>query len=238
MALWQSAFIDYYQVKMKHEPFNESTEMYLKTVSELSADDEHVPISLLAHRLGVSTVSATEMVHRLEDQGLVEHKPYKGIYLTPTGFRRAAEVIRNHQLWECFLADNLRLPWERVHELACRLEHATDRDVTEALAAFLDNPTVCPHGNPIPDADGRMEATGGVALNRLEAGQQGTVNAIHPESTVLLEYLARHNLKPGRTITVREVAPFSGPITILVDGEEHAIGQEAAEYIFIRLREG
>lgn len=223
---------------MKHEPFNESTEMYLKTVSELSADDEHVPISLLARRLGVSTVSATEMVHRLEDQGLIEHKPYKGIFLTGDGNRRATEVIRNHQLWECFLADHLQLPWERVHELACRLEHATDHDVTEALAAFLDNPTACPHGNPIPDADGHMEAAGGVALNRLEMGQQGTVDAIHPESTVLLEYLARHNLKPGRAITVKEVAPFNGPITILVEGEEHAIGQEAAEYIFIRVREG
>ncbi len=223
---------------MKHEPFNESTEMYLKTVSELSADDEHVPISLLARRLGVSTVSATEMVHRLEDQGLVEHTPYKGIFLTADGNRRATEVIRNHQLWECFLADHLQLPWERVHELACRLEHATDHDVTDALADFLDHPTSCPHGNPIPDADGNAEVTGGVALNRVETGQQGILHAIHPESTVLLEYLARHNLKPGRAITVKEIAPFNGPITVLVDGAEQTIGQEAAGHIFIRLREG
>lgn len=223
---------------MKHEPFNESTEMYLKTVSELSEADEHVPISLLARRLGVSTVSATEMVHRLEDQGLVEHTPYKGILLTADGNRRATVVIRNHQLWECFLADHLQLPWEHVHEQACRLEHATDRAVTEALAAFLGNPTSCPHGNPIPDADGNIEAAGGVALSRLETGRQGTVHAIHPESTMLLEYLARHDLKPGRAIIVKEIAPFSGPITVLVEGEEHAIGQEAAEHVFIRVREG
>lgn len=223
---------------MKHEPFNESTEMYLKTVSELSADDEHVPISLLAKRLGVSTVSATEMVHRLEDQGLLEHTPYKGIFLTAGGNQRATEVIRSHQLWECFLADHLGLPWERVHEVACRLEHATDREVTAALAGFLGNPTTCPHGNPIPDASGKMEAASGVALNRLEMGEEGTVYAIHPESTVLLEYLARHDLKPGRTITVKEIAPFNGPITVLVEGEEHAIGQEAAEHVFIRVREG
>ncbi|MDX1688384.1 MAG: metal-dependent transcriptional regulator [Candidatus Promineifilaceae bacterium] len=223
---------------MKHEPFNESTEMYLKTVSELSADDEHVPISLLARHLGVSTVSATEMVHRLEDQGLVEHTPYKGIFLTADGNRRATEVIRSHQLWECFLADHLQLPWERVHELACRLEHATDHDVTDALADFLDHPTSCPHGNPIPDADGNAVATAGVALNRVETGQQGVLHAIHPESTVLLEYLARHKLKPGRAITVKEIAPFNGPITVLVDGEEQTIGQEAAGHIFLRLREG
>ena len=223
---------------MKHEPFNESTEMYLKTVSELSADDEHVPISLLARRLGVSTVSATEMVHRLEDQGLLEHTPYKGIFLTTDGNRRATEVIRNHQLWECFLADHLQLPWERVHEVACRLEHATDHDVTNALAAFLDNPTFCPHGNPIPDENGHLEGAGGVALNQLEMGQQGVVRAIYPESTMLLEYLARHNLKPGRSIAVKEIAPFNGPITIVVEGEEHAIGQEAAAHIFIRVREG
>lgn len=223
---------------MKHEPFNESTEMYLKTVSELSAADEHVPISLLAKQLGVSTVSATEMVHRLEDQGLVEHTPYKGIFLTPEGNQRATEVIRSHQLWECFLSDHLRLPWEQVHELACRLEHATDREVTDALANFLGNPTFCPHGNPIPDASGKMEATDGVPLNHLEIGQKGTVGAIHRESTVLLEYLARHNLKPGRAIVVKEIAPFNGPITVMVEGEEHAIGQEAAEHVFIRVREG
>lgn len=223
---------------MKHEPFNESAEMYLKTVSELSADDEHVPISLLAKRLGVSTVSATEMVHRLEDQGLVEHTPYKGIFLTGDGNRRATEVIRSHQLWECFLADHLRLPWEQVHEVACRLEHATDREVTEALAGFLDNPTSCPHGNPIPDASGKMEAIGGVRLNQLQSGQEGTVCAIHPESTVLLDYLAKHDLKPGRTILVKEIAPFNGPITVLVEEEEHAIGQEAAEHVLIRVREG
>ena len=223
---------------MKHEPFNESTEMYLKTVSELSADDEHVPISLLARRLGVSTVSATEMVHRLEDQGLLEHTPYKGIVLTADGDRRATEVIRNHQLWESFLADHLQLPWERVHEVACRLEHATDRDVANALAVFLDKPTFCPHGNPIPDENGHMEAAGGVALNQLEMGQQGVVRAIYPESTMLLEYLARHNLKPGRAITVEEIAPFNGPITVVVEGEHHAIGQEAAAHIFIRVREG
>lgn len=223
---------------MKHEPFNESTEMYLKTVSELSAGDQHIPISLLAKRLGVSTVSATEMVHRLEDQGLVEHTPYKGILLTANGNRRATEVIRNHQLWECFLSDHLQLPWERVHELACRLEHATDREVTDALANFLGNPTFCPHGNPIPDTSGKMEAVGGVPLNGLKMGQEGTVCAIHPESSVLLEYLARHNLKPGRNVVVKEIAPFNGPITVMVEEEEHAIGQEAAEHIFIRVREG
>lgn len=220
---------------MKHEPFNESTEMYLKTVSELAEGDEAVPISALAKRLGVSTVSATEMVHRLQDQDLLEHVPYKGIHLTDEGSRRALGVIRSHQLWETFLADFLQLPWEDVHEYACRLEHATDGAVTEALNDFLGRPARCPHGNPVPqneDADSAISAT---PLSDLEPGQAAAIDAIHPESTLLLQYLADRNLKPGVWLTVREIAPFNGPVMVAVDDEVHALGREVAAQIFVRI---
>ena len=103
---------------MKHEPFNESVEMYLKTASELTAGDSPVPISALADRLGVSAVSATEMVHRLCERGLLDHKPYKGVILTADGDRRAYRVIRRHRLWECFLADHRSLLGPRLHRPA------------------------------------------------------------------------------------------------------------------------
>ena len=136
---------------MKHEPFNESTEMYLKTISELAEKEEApVPISALAERMGVSNVSATEMVHRLGEQGLLQHEPYKGVSLSTMGRQRATAIIRTHHMWECFLAGKLQFPWEQVHDFACRLEHATDSAVTEALAAYLNQPQRCPHGNPTP----------------------------------------------------------------------------------------
>ena len=218
---------------MKHESFNESIEMYVKTLGELAAPGDDVAISALARRLGVSTVSATEMVHRLEDQGLVTHTPYRGVRLTDEGGDFATRVKRSHQMWERFLADHLGLPWEQVHDLACRLEHATEEVVTEALAAYLGHPETCPHGNPIPTADGQVSAHGWTPLDELAVGERATVRAVHPESTVLLEHLARYELKPGQQIRVVEIAPFNGPYLLAVGDDTHPVGREVASHIYV-----
>lgn len=219
---------------MKHDSFNESAEMYLKTVSELAVGGDPVPISALAGRLGVSPVSATEMIHRLEDHGLVYHRPYKGIVLTPNGAKQAFEVIRSHRLWERFLADTLGLPWHEVHAFACRLEHATDNSVTDALDTFLGYPATCPHGNPIPDLDGSVREAAAVPLAGLRPGESAEIVRIHPESNELLAYLSEIGLITGRSITLRDVVPFGGPLVLQVEDDLRYLGQEAAAKIFIR----
>ncbi|WP_343398758.1 metal-dependent transcriptional regulator [Promineifilum sp.] len=222
---------------MKHDSFNESAEMYLKTVSELAEGGAPVPISALADRLGVSPVSATEMIHRLQGNGLVAHRPYKGILLTDDGHRRAADVIRSHRLWECFLVDHLGLPWNEVHDLACRLEHASDRQVTDALDGFLGCPATCPHGNPIPPADGWSAETANRSLAELHPGDKAVVVNIHPETGELLSYLADLGLRPGSRMAVVDVVPFGGPIILNVQGEQRYLGQEAAAFVFIHVIE-
>jgi DtxR family transcriptional regulator, Mn-dependent transcriptional regulator len=219
--------------RMKHDSFNESIEMYLKTMSELAPPGEDVAISSLARRLGVSTVSATEMVHRLEDQGMVIHTPYRGVRLTGEGSEFATRIKRSHQLWERFLSDHLKLSWASVHDLACILEHATEDTVTEALAAYLGHPTTCPHGNPIPALDGTIAEPPLISLNELEVGAEATIRAIRPESTMLLEHLARYNLKPGQNIRVVEIAPFNGPFLLAVGSETQPIGREVATHIYV-----
>ncbi len=218
---------------MKHDSFNESMEMYLKTLGELAPAGDDVAISALARRLGVSTVSATEMVHRLEDQGLVTHTPYKGVRLTGEGTGLATRIKRSHQLWERFLADHLGLPWESVHELACMLEHATEDVVTEALAAHLGHPTTCPHGNPIPAPDGTVAEPDVTPLHELAAGDEATIRAIRPESGELLEHLARYGLFPGQVVCVAEIAPFNGPFVLAVGAETHPVGREVAAHIYV-----
>lgn len=223
---------------MKHESFNESTEMYLKTISELAeSDGEPVAISALAERMGVSNVSATEMVHRLAKRDLLHHEPYKGVRLSPVGRQRATAIIRSHHMWEIFLAEKLELPWEKVHDFSCRLEHATDTAVTEALANYLDHPQRCPHGNAIPGPDGRMAILFDVPLTNLEPGQRGIISRITPESTLLLEYLAVRQLKPGEPIIFDEVTPFNGPLMVTCAGATHALGREVAAYIFVEINE-
>lgn len=219
---------------MKHGSFNESTEMYLKTISELTeSEDQPVAISALAERMGVSNVSATEMVHRLSKRELLHHEPYKGVRLSPIGRMRATAIIRSHHMWEVFLAQKLEIPWEKVHDFSCRLEHATDTAVTEALASYLDHPQRCPHGNPIPGPDGRLAILFDVPLTDMEPGQRGVISRITPESTLLLEYLAKRQMKPGQTITFDEVAPFNGPLMVTCADTSHALGREVAAHIYI-----
>ncbi|MCJ7714989.1 MAG: metal-dependent transcriptional regulator [Anaerolineales bacterium] len=137
-------------------PVSESKEMYLKSIFELAEGEEPVAVSLLAKRVGVSPVSAAEMVKRLEESKLIVHTLYKGVALTDTGLQRALIVVRRQRLWGRFLADHLKITWSQIYDISCRLEHATDETVTEALAEFLGNPTTCPHGHPIPDANGTV----------------------------------------------------------------------------------
>lgn len=219
---------------MKHDSFNESAEMYLKTIAELAVSDKPVPISALAGRMGVSAVSATEMIHRLQDHGLLDHLPYKGVYLTTDGQYQAVSVIRSHRLWECFLTDHLGFRWEQAHDLACRLEHATDPQVTEALDVFLGHPAVCPHGNPIPAADGGLDESDDQPLSSMRPGQKGTISRIYPESRDLLAYLSELELETGTQITLREIVPFQGPLVLMTCMGLRYLGQEAAEQIFVR----
>ncbi|MGD2078361.1 MAG: metal-dependent transcriptional regulator [Chloroflexota bacterium] len=196
---------------------SERVEMYLKTVAELGGDLEPVSIGRVADRLGVTPASANEMMKRLGESGFIDHLPYKGVTLTTEGRRLANSVIRRQRLWECFLVERLNLDWARAFEMACDLEHATAPEVTEALAVFLNNPTRCPHGNPIPDAADRSPDVHLTPLSELRAGGTGCIRAVAPESSDVLAYLAERELLPGRQVKVLEVAPMQGPLTLRID---------------------
>lgn len=213
--------------------YGESAEMYLKVIGELTLEEPLIPISILADRLGISPVSATEMVHRIEDQGLVNHERYKGVCLTDDGRRRAMLVIRRHRLWERFLADKLKIPWEDVHDLACRLEHAAGHRVTEALADYLAEPPMCPHGNPIPNTAGELEVERGVQLDSLQEGDQGAVLRIRPESQEVLSYFAEKEITPGLVMHVKSIDTFDGLWTIHINGKDQILGQRMTSRIVI-----
>jgi DtxR family Mn-dependent transcriptional regulator len=209
--------------------------MYLKTIYELQGDSEPVAVSHVAKRLGVSAVSATEMVKRLVENDLVVHTPYKGVELTQQGLARALSVVRRQRLWGRFLADHLGIPWEHVYDFACRLEHATDDMVTEALAEFLGHPKICPHGNPIPGPDGSVEESAAIPLNDVEIGQTVQVARIDRPETTLCTYLAERGILPGVSLLVEELAPYNGPLTVRAGDLEIAVGREIATRIYVHL---
>lgn len=214
---------------------SESTEMYLKTILELSSGEQPVAISRVAERWGVTAVSANEMVKRLAEHKLAVHQPYKGVSLTETGQRRAISVLRRHRLWERLLVDHLGIDWAEAHDAACQLEHATAESITEALNEFLGHPQTCPHGNPIPASDNAIDEPETRPLNTLEIGQQGTIVSIHPEETPLLVYLASHGIFPQLTVAIEEIAPLDGPLTVRVGDQQAIIGQEAASRVHVTI---
>ena len=213
---------------------SESIEMYLKSILELSHNGDPVSIAHIAERLGVSTVSANEMVNRLAEREMIERTPYKGVTLTLLGQQRAMNVLRKHRLWEVFLVNHLNIPWETSHDLACQLEHATTTEVTDRLAEFLGNPTECPHGNAIPDESGFVSQQQTVQLNELELGVPAVISHIHREETPLLDYLAERNLFPGMEIVITEIAPYNGPLTIKMNAQEIMLGREIAARILVK----
>jgi DtxR family Mn-dependent transcriptional regulator len=213
---------------------SENVEEYLEAIYKLEQEVSPVATSALAEQLGISSASVSEMAGKLAEQGLVTREPYKGVSLTPAGQAQALAVIRRHRLWERFLTDVLGLSWEQVHEEACRLEHVTSPLVEERLAQFLGDPQTCPHGHPMPTANGKLVVEAGRPLGELTAGQRARVLRVPEEDKTLLQYLATLGLEPQATVHIEEVAPFRGPLTARIGEARHILGRELASQIVVR----
>jgi DtxR family transcriptional regulator, iron-dependent repressor len=128
----------------------DTTEMYLRTVFELT-EEGIVPLrARIAERLSQSGPTVSETVARMERDGLIKVTDSRRLSLTDEGTRQATRVMRKHRLAECLLVDVIGLPWEEVHIEACRWEHVISDSVERRLADLLHYPVRCPHGNVIP----------------------------------------------------------------------------------------
>jgi DtxR family Mn-dependent transcriptional regulator len=210
----------------------DSMEQYLQTICRLGGEQSPVALSALADHLGISSVSTHEMIKKLVARELVTYEPYKGVTLTAEGQTQALCVIRRHRLWERFLADVLGIPWDRVHEEACQLEHATSSLVEEKLAQFLQEPETCPHGHPVAGADCCREE--GLPLSDLEPGQRAVILRVAENNADMLRYLAELELRPQAVIEVEAVAPFDGPLTLRMGECRRVIGRQVASQITVQ----
>ncbi len=210
-----------------------AVEDYLKTIYELQYEQGKVATTMLAERLGVAPASVTGMVKKLADMYLVVYEPYQGVVLTEAGQKIALEVLRHHRLIELFLAEELGVPWDRVHDEANKIEHVLSEDVEDRMDALLGYPTTDPHGAPIPARDGSIDQPDCVPLADLKPGQTALVAEVSDHDSALLRYLGELGLYPKVKVMVMEVAPFDGPLTIRVGEAEHALGRGAASLIFM-----
>jgi DtxR family Mn-dependent transcriptional regulator len=214
-------------------------EDYAKSIYSLQqrAGGAAVSTNALAERCGVTPASASAMLKRLAERGLVVHEPYHGVRLTRTGERLALEMLRHHRLLELYLAEHLDVPWDRVHEEAEALEHVLSEDLEARIAAKLGNPTHDPHGDPIPDRDLVLHEEETAALSGLPAGAGGRFVRVSDADPAMLRYLAGRGIAIGDRCVVTAVEPFDGPITVRFGAEEHLLGGTLAAAMRIELDE-
>jgi DtxR family Mn-dependent transcriptional regulator len=211
--------------------FHPAFEEYCEAIWELREDDIKVIQARIAERLEISRPAVSEMIRRLEKEGLITLEG--SISLTDSGRALAERVVRRHRLAERFLTDILGLSWAEAHEEAGKWEHVISDPVETALARVLGEPTTCPHGNPIPGAG--YEAPETTPLSELAIGTRFTVNRIPEElefTTGLLEFLESNELLPGRQGVLTAMSP-DGTATVEVDGRSIGIGSFATERILV-----
>jgi DtxR family Mn-dependent transcriptional regulator len=203
----------------------EGFENYAKAIYELQGREEGaVGTSAVAKRLGVAPASASGMLKRLADEGLVSYEPYRGVRLTGEGEQVALEVIRHHRLIELFLAEVLGMPWDRVHEEAEVLEHHISEELEELIAAKLGEPARDPHGDPIPDRELAVAADETITLAELDTGVEGVFERVSDSDPEMLRYLDSRGIRPGAALRVTGREPFDGPISVRTEDGEHALG--------------
>ncbi|MPY96463.1 MAG: metal-dependent transcriptional regulator [Actinophytocola sp.] len=212
-----------------------SIEDYVRVIYGLAERGDEVTNNTLSSRLEVSPSSASGMVTKLSQQGLVAHVPYKGIGLTPEGMKLARSVLRRHRLIESYLVSELGYTWDEVHAEADALEHAVSDLLINRIAAKLGNPVRDPHGDPIPSADGSVEEMPTRILDELEPGTVGEIVRVWDTDPDLLRYLAERQIGLGERIEVVERQPFGGPLVVKVGTDTHALGKEIAQALSVAL---
>ncbi len=217
----------------------ETVEKYLKTIYEIQQQGGRVKTTILAQTLGVTAGSVTDMIKRLSSvrPKMVSHELHKGVALTPRGKKVALNVIRRHRLLETFLNQVLGFSWDEVHDEAQNLEHHISDRLTDAIAEYLNHPQYDPHGDPIPEKDGKLKADKFQTLAATPIGESVRIARVRHSDAEMLRYLDELGIRLETVVTVVEKAPFRGPLSIRVGPQRQApirtLGINVADEIMV-----
>ena len=215
--------------------FSTSEENYIKAIFHLQRGEGVVSTNELAAELQTKAASVTDMLKKLKAKKLLNYEPYQGFSLSAHGKKVALSIIRKHRLWEYFLVQELEFGWDEVHTIAEELEHINSDVLVEKLDAYLSFPKFDPHGDPIPDVNGKMEITRQINLIDLEQNREASVSAVGSQSTELLELLRHKNIGIGTLLRVIKKFSFDNSIEIEIKGlPSFSISQQLAQTLFVK----
>ena len=213
-----------------------SEENYLKTIYHLTTVlDTEVSTNAIAEKMETKASSVTDMLRKLAEKNLVNYKKYQGVSLTEHGKLTAKMIVRKHRLWEVFLVEKLDFSWDEVHDVAEQLEHIKSEQLINKLDDFLGNPTEDPHGDPIPDAQGRIANTDKQLLSDLAVNQTGICVGVKDSSSQFLKYLDKQEIALGSKIEIISKETFDSSTKIKVDAKELTISNKTATNLFVKV---
>ena len=219
---------------LDNNKYSVSEENYIKAIFHLQEEVDRVNTVQLALAMKTKPASITDMLKKLKAKKLLDYQPYYGFKLTAEGNKIALGVIRRHRIWEYFLSEKLKFNLHEIHELAEVLEHVSSKKLIDKLDAYLGSPKFDPHGDPIPDFEGKITLEDYVLLSTMKVKTKGRVCRIASASKKIMELISHQQIKLGSQITVEQRFEFDDSIEIMIDGKHKTnISQQLAKNIFI-----
>ncbi len=232
-----SAFLSADKMQTNMVTLSESTEMYLITIFRLVNKNSEVHVSDIAEMLGLHHSSVSEKLKRLREQDYVMNDEHR-LHLTEAGNQIAVNVLRKHRLIKTFLVELIDYPIDEVYDEACRLEHVVSERLINGLEKLMAYPKVDPHGYPIPQSDGTINAIQYRTLNDLTVGDQAIIKRVDALQHEKLTYLKQIGLVPGTQVRVKGIEPFDGPLILDIDHKVIAIAPSLAQEVEVDRLDG
>ena len=214
--------------------FSTSEENYIKGIYHLQQETGLVNTNSLAAEMQTRAASVTDMLKKLKAKKILQYERYKGFKLNEAGKKAALGVVRKHRLWEFFLAEKLKFDWDKVHPIAEELEHISSDELIQRLDNFLGNPSFDPHGDPIPDRNGKIPVINQQSLSDIPLKKSVTVSSVSNQTAQMLEMLKHYNIVLGTQIMVLKHFEFDGSLEIKVLKQSACIiSEQVAKNVFV-----
>jgi DtxR family transcriptional regulator, Mn-dependent transcriptional regulator len=215
--------------------YSTSEENYIKAIFHLQGEEATVTTNELSRELKTKPASVTDMMKKLKTKKLLHYQPYRGFRLSHEGSKVALGIIRRHRLWEYFLSEKLKFNWDEVHEVAEHLEHVSSKKLIDKLDEFLGFPRTDPHGDPIPDTNGKIKINQQFCLALIAANKQAIVCHVADQSSEMLELLKHKHISIGTRLEVKKKFEFDNSMEVRI-GRQSAftISEQLAKNIFVK----
>jgi DtxR family Mn-dependent transcriptional regulator len=223
---------------MADAKYTSSTENYLKAIFHLQKTDGTVTTNDVANELQTRPASVTDMLKKLKAQKLLLYEKYQGFRLSSDGRKVALQIVRKHRLWEYFLVEKLHFGWDEVHEIAEELEHISSKKLIDRLDEFLGFPKTDPHGDPIPDSNGKFTPARQVDLLNLPMNKLAEVSGIGDQSPEMLELLSHKNIALGTKLEVKKKFAFDNSLELKIKNQVVVtVSEHVAKNVFAKYDE-